>query len=133
MTSPADIIATALQVSQQRASAIFQAVRDLAVQSEAQRVTIRGVTAKTGEPREVIEESLVALMLRNVIRARYVPYHRRCDQAIGPDEESKDEVERKAENEEYGDLCRYCGDYLDGAGAIEIRVLFSLASEWCGP
>jgi len=129
VTSASDTIAAALKVSGERADRICRALVAVAGRRRGKEITVHEMVIETGESSESIKKALVALLFVEILRGRFVPYHMRCDQQIGPDEASEDEIHRKAESGEYPILCPACHDYLEGDDDILVRVLFSLGGE----
>ena len=129
MTRQAEILTRDLGLSADRAEELVRAVRSVASQLAGGRITIRAMIAATHEEPPLLRSVLGTLLLRGVLKARFLPYHRSCDLVIGPDEASEDQIWSNLDAGEYGALCPNCHNYIEGAEDVIIRILFSLPQE----
>ena len=126
MTPSAEILCRLAALSPELAELMANAVRDVAGRTSDGTITVSAMMAMTGQSPEFIQKVLVVLLFANVLRARFVPYHRSCDLQIGPDEADVDTINLKADEGEYPSICRNCHHNFDGSSDVITRILFSL-------
>ncbi len=129
MTPQANILSRALGLPPDQAEGLVRAVKSVSSHFAGGRITMHAMMDETNEEPEFLKSVLGALLLGGVLSARFVPYHRKCDLEIGPDEASADTIRLKADLGGYPTLCPNCHDYLDGSADVVTRILFSLPPE----
>ena len=128
-TTADTVLTRALGLPVEHAEALTRAIRRVALQSSGGSITVYALMTETAEDPEFLKLVLGTLLLARVLRGRFIPYHRRCDQEIGPDEPSAEIIREKASSGLYPTLCPYCHEYLDGVADVVIRILFFLPLE----
>ena len=117
-------VTSKLGLSEERAAAVALALGTAAKEYSDGRLPIHDIAERSNEDPEVIKDLLVALLITHRVNAKFVPYHRPCDQVLGPDEDSEEEIKIKFESNLYPSYCPNCHDEIADCEDIVIKLLF---------
>lgn len=121
MTTSTEIVASALGIAPERADRLVTTLRNVGGRNALRWISISDVVEEAEEDPETVRKAVSALLLTFRLVAKYEPYHRECEEPIGPSEASVTKIEDKVSNEEYPRLHR-CGGSIESMDDVVIRV-----------
>lgn len=114
----AQMLSADLSLTPQRAANIISAIEAGAHLSAPSFISIAAVATIGGEDPEMIRQALAALLLRFKLSAKFEPHHVKCQEAIGPAQDSTWAMEARG----YPEVCPHCHEHIEGSDVI-VKVL----------
>ena len=105
-------------------NAIIKALDDESIAPHNAPISFNKMVEETSCPREDIKKAFFVLLIKQYLKARYVPYHRSCGTPIGETEISADNIKNNFEEEVYPDICPICDKEIEEFEDIDIKMFF---------
>ncbi len=131
--APRDILGRSIQILRRtfrlepaEAAAFIRRSAEVGAATLDGQVPLAAMISKDWNP-EPARDAMLALLLVGWFRARFIPHHRVCNGAVGPEEPSADRVQSLALAGRYNSACPECARVVDGPHDVVIRIRFFLA------
>jgi hypothetical protein len=119
-----DIPFNEIGITPEHGKKVVQAIREFINAHPGDSVSMQKIVEKTAIPGPEVKEVFFALLTLRYLKPSFLPRHTLCETAIGLQERSVDDIQRKLDDGLYPSLCTRCHEEIAEFSDLEIEIIF---------
>lgn len=102
----------------------IKAIKAFILKHPGRSIELRTIAEDLGFPGDKVKDVFFALLSLRYLKPTFLPRHKKCNCAIGKQEQSIFDIKNKIDNGEYNSICLCCNEEIEGIDDLDIQIIF---------